>query len=192
ARARPGARHRDLRRRGRGPAGFRVHRAPGQASRGRQRPREKGAGSGNGEAPARARRRALRRCRGRSRLCDLPRARRPGPARDPDARVSREAGQARMIGRLAGVLLEKNPPQILVEAAGIGYEVEVPMSTFYNLPASGERVTLLTHLVVREDAHLLYGFGTDAERRAFRQLLKISGVGPRIALSVLSGRSGAA
>ena len=94
-----------------------------------------------------------------------------------------------MIGRLAGVLLEKNPPQILVEASGVGYEVEVPMSTFYNLPASGERVTLLTHLVVREDAHLLYGFGTEAERRAFRQLLKISGVGPRIALAVLSGLS---
>jgi Holliday junction DNA helicase RuvA len=94
-----------------------------------------------------------------------------------------------MIGRLAGVLLEKNPPQILVEAAGVGYEVEVPMSTFYNLPASGERVTLLTHLVVREDAHLLYGFGTDAERRAFRQLLKISGVGARTALAVLSGLS---
>ncbi len=94
-----------------------------------------------------------------------------------------------MIGRLAGMLLEKNPPQILVEAGGVGYEVEVPMSTFYNLPASGERVTLLTHLVVREDAHLLYGFGTEAERRAFRQLLKISGVGPRIALAVLSGLS---
>ena len=94
-----------------------------------------------------------------------------------------------MIGRLAGMLLEKNPPQILVEAGGVGYEIEVPMSTFYNLPASGERVTLLTHLVVREDAHLLYGFGTEAERRAFRQLLKISGVGARIALSVLSGMS---
>src|SRR2546430_17086236 len=94
-----------------------------------------------------------------------------------------------MIGRLAGTLLEKNPPQILVEASGVGYEVEVPMSTFYNLPASGERVALLTHLVVREDAHLLYGFGTEAERRAFRQLLKISGVGPRIALAVLSGLS---
>ena len=94
-----------------------------------------------------------------------------------------------MIGRVVGVLVEKNPPQILVEAAGVGYEIEVPMSTFYNLPASGERVTLLTHLVVREDAHLLYGFGTDAERRAFRQLLKISGVGPRIALAVLSGMS---
>jgi len=94
-----------------------------------------------------------------------------------------------MIGRIAGVLLEKNPPQILVEAAGVGYEIEVPMSTFYNLPASGERVTLLTHLVVREDAHLLYGFASDPERRAFRQLLKISGVGPRIALAVLSGMS---
>jgi Holliday junction DNA helicase RuvA len=94
-----------------------------------------------------------------------------------------------MIGRLAGMLLEKNPPQIVVEAGGVGYEVEVPMSTFYNLPASGERVTLLTHLVVREDAHLLYGFGTEAERRAFRQLLKISGVGARTALAVLSGIS---
>jgi len=94
-----------------------------------------------------------------------------------------------MIGRLSGTLLEKNPPQIVVEAGGVGYEVEVPMSTFYNLPASGERVVLLTHLVVREDAHLLYGFGTEAERRAFRQLLKISGVGARIALSVLSGMS---
>jgi holliday junction DNA helicase RuvA len=95
-----------------------------------------------------------------------------------------------MIGRLAGILLEKkDPPQILVEAGGVGYEVEVPMSTFYNLPANGERVVLLTHLVVREDAHLLYGFATDPERRAFRQLLKISGVGPRIALAVLSGMS---
>ena len=94
-----------------------------------------------------------------------------------------------MIGRLTGTLLEKNPPQIVVDAGGVGYEVEVPMSTFYNLPASGERVTLLTHLIVREDAHLLYGFGTEAERRAFRQLLKISGVGARIALSVLSGLS---
>ena len=87
------------------------------------------------------------------------------------------------------MLLEKNPPQILVEAGGVGYEVEVPMSTFYNLPASGERVTLLTHLVVREDAHLLYGFGTEAERRVFRQLLKISGVGARTALALLSGLS---
>jgi holliday junction DNA helicase RuvA len=94
-----------------------------------------------------------------------------------------------MIGRLSGVLLEKNPPQITVEAGGVGYEIEVPMSTFYGLPGAGERVTLLTHLVVREDAHLLYGFGTDGERRAFRQLLKISGVGARTALAVLSGMS---
>jgi len=94
-----------------------------------------------------------------------------------------------MIGRLTGVLLEKNPPQILVEAGGVGYEVEVPMSTFYNLPATGERVALYTHLLVREDAHLLYGFGSEAERRAFRQLLKIAGVGARTALAVLSGLS---
>jgi len=94
-----------------------------------------------------------------------------------------------MIGRIAGVILEKHPPQILVEAAGVGYEIEVPMSTFYNLPASGERVALLTHLVVREDAHLLYGFGTESERRAFRQLLKVNGVGARTALAVLSGMS---
>jgi len=94
-----------------------------------------------------------------------------------------------VIGRISGVLLEKNPPQILVESAGVGYEIEVPMSTFYNLPASGERVALLTHLVVREDAHLLYGFGTESERRAFRQLLKVNGVGARTALAVLSGMS---
>ena len=94
-----------------------------------------------------------------------------------------------MIGRLTGVLLEKNPPQILVEAGGVGYEVEVPMSTFYNLPATGAKVSLFTHLGVREDPHLLYGFGSEAERRAFRQLLKIAGVGARTALAVLSGLS---
>ncbi len=94
-----------------------------------------------------------------------------------------------MIGRIQGVLLEKNPPQLLVDCAGVGYEVEVPMSTFYGLPGTGQRVTLLTHLVVREDAHLLYGFATESERRAFRQLLKISGVGARTALAVLSGMS---
>jgi Holliday junction DNA helicase RuvA len=94
-----------------------------------------------------------------------------------------------MIGRIQGLLLEKNPPQIVVDCQGVGYEVEVPMSTFYNLPATGERVSLLTHLLVREDAHLLYGFGTEGERRAFRQLLKISGVGARTALAVLSGLS---
>jgi Holliday junction DNA helicase RuvA len=94
-----------------------------------------------------------------------------------------------MIGRIQGVLLEKHPPQILVDANGVGYDVEVPMSTFYNLPALGERVTLLTHLVIREDAHLLFGFATEAERRLFRQLLKIAGVGARTALAVLSGMS---
>ncbi|MGV3725381.1 Holliday junction branch migration protein RuvA [Hydrogenophaga sp.] len=94
-----------------------------------------------------------------------------------------------MIGKLTGTLLEKNPPQILLDCHGVGYEVDVPMSTFYNLPATGEKVALLTHFVVREDAQILYGFGTAAEREAFRQLIKISGVGPRTALSVLSGMS---
>jgi Holliday junction DNA helicase RuvA len=94
-----------------------------------------------------------------------------------------------MIGRLSGILAEKNPPQILIDAQGVGYELEVPMSTFYNLPATGERVTLFTHLLVREDAHLLYGFSSEAERRAFRQLLRISGIGARTALAVLSGLS---
>ena len=92
-----------------------------------------------------------------------------------------------MIGKLTGTLLEKNPPQILIDCHGVGYEVDVPMSTFYNLPAVGEKVALLTHFVVREDAQILYGFGTSQEREAFRQLIKISGVGPRTALSVLSG-----
>lgn len=94
-----------------------------------------------------------------------------------------------MIGKLTGTLLEKNPPQILLDCHGVGYEVDVPMSTFYLLPASGEKVSLLTHFVVREDAQILYGFATPAERDAFRQLIKISGVGPRTALSVLSGLS---
>ncbi|MDQ6618105.1 MAG: Holliday junction branch migration protein RuvA [Pseudomonadota bacterium] len=94
-----------------------------------------------------------------------------------------------MIGRISGVLLEKNPPQVLVDVQGIGYEIDVPMSTFYNLPPLGDRVALFTHLVVREDAHLLFGFGSDPERRAFRQLVKISGIGARTALSVLSGLS---
>ena len=92
-----------------------------------------------------------------------------------------------MIGKLTGTLLEKNPPQILIDCHGVGYEVDVPMSTFYNLPAVGEKVALLTNFVVREDAQILYGFGTSQEREAFRQLIKISGVGPRTALSVLSG-----
>ena len=94
-----------------------------------------------------------------------------------------------MIGRLTGVLAAKNPPQILLDVQGVGYEVDVPMSTFYNLPAAGDKVTLQTHLIVREDGHFLYGFLTEEERAAFRQLLKISGVGARIALAVLSGLS---
>jgi Holliday junction DNA helicase RuvA len=94
-----------------------------------------------------------------------------------------------MIGRLAGLLAEKNPPQVLVDCNGVGYEVDVPMSTFYNLPGLGEKVTLLTHFVVREDAQVLFGFGSAGERDAFRQLIKISGVGPRTALAVLSGMS---
>ncbi|MFA5825469.1 MAG: Holliday junction branch migration protein RuvA [Gallionellaceae bacterium] len=94
-----------------------------------------------------------------------------------------------MIGRLSGILLEKNPPQILLDVQGVGYELDVPMSTFYNLPALQEKVVLHTHFVVREDAQLLYGFATNEERLAFRQLLKISGVGPKLALSVLSGLS---
>jgi Holliday junction DNA helicase RuvA len=94
-----------------------------------------------------------------------------------------------MIGRLQGLLAEKNPPQVLLDCHGVGYEVDVPMSTFYNLPETGHAVTLLTHFVVREDAQILYGFGTAPERDAFRQLIKITGVGPRMALSVLSGMS---
>ena len=94
-----------------------------------------------------------------------------------------------MIGRLSGLLAAKNPPQLLIDVGGVGYEVDVPMSTFYNLPALGERVTLLTHFVVREDAQLLFGFLTPEERNTFRQLVKISGVGPRMALSILSGLS---
>ncbi len=92
-----------------------------------------------------------------------------------------------MIGRLSGTILEKHPPMVLVDVQGVAYEVDVPMSTFYQLPASGGKVTLHTHLVVREDAHLLFGFATDGERQAFRQLLKIAGIGARTALSVLSG-----
>lgn len=94
-----------------------------------------------------------------------------------------------MIGRIAGKLLAKQPPQITVDVSGVGYELDVPMSTLYQLPATGAEVTLYTQLIVREDAHLLYGFATEAERALFRQLIKISGVGARTALSVLSGMS---
>lgn len=94
-----------------------------------------------------------------------------------------------MIGRITGILLEKRPPMVLVDTQGVGYEIDVPMSTFYQLPALGQQVVLYTHLVVREDAHLLFGFATEGERQAFRQLTRISGVGARIALAVLSGLS---
>ena len=94
-----------------------------------------------------------------------------------------------MIGRITGILLEKNPPEVVVDVNGVGYEIAVPMSTFYHLPATGEQVSLHIQLIVREDAHLLFGFASDGERFAFRQLLKISGVGPKVALSVLSGLS---
>ena len=94
-----------------------------------------------------------------------------------------------MIGRITGTLAEKSPPQLLIDVNGVGYEIDVPMSSFYNLPGLGERVTLLTHFIVREDAQVLFGFLTHAERDTFRQLVKISGVGPRTALSILSGLS---
>ena len=94
-----------------------------------------------------------------------------------------------MIGRISGKLIARHPPQVIVDVQGIGYEIDVPMSTFYQLPATGSDVTLFTHLLVREDAHLLYGFASEQERHDFRQLLKISGVGARTALSVLSGMS---
>ena len=94
-----------------------------------------------------------------------------------------------MIGRIAGTLLEKSPPMVLVDAGGVGYELDVPMSTFFNLPALGQPVALLTHFVVREDAQQLYGFLTPQERAAFRELVKVSGVGARTALAILSGLS---
>lgn len=94
-----------------------------------------------------------------------------------------------MIGRLTGILLEKCPPQVLLDVQGVGYEIDVPMSTFYDLPAIGAQVTLHTHLVIREDLHLLFGFATESERQTFRQLIKISGIGARTALALLSGLS---
>jgi Holliday junction DNA helicase RuvA len=97
-----------------------------------------------------------------------------------------------MIGSLSGVLAFRSPPHLLLDVGGVGYELEAPMSTFYGLPAVGERTRLLTHLVVREDAHVLYGFATLQERSLFRSLLKVSGVGPRIALAILSGVTAAA
>ena len=94
-----------------------------------------------------------------------------------------------MIGSIRGHILSKTPPQLMVEAGGLGYELEAPMSTFFHLPAVGQEVRLLTHLVVREDAHVLYAFGTEQERRLFRNLIKVAGVGPKIALALLSGVS---
>jgi Holliday junction DNA helicase RuvA len=94
-----------------------------------------------------------------------------------------------VIGFLKGRLAVKQPPSLMVDVNGVGYEIEAPMSTFYGLPATGEAVALFTHLVIREDAHVLFGFGTDGERRLFRGLLKISGVGPKLALGILSGAS---
>lgn len=94
-----------------------------------------------------------------------------------------------MIGRLSGVLARKEPPALLVDVNGVAYELEAPMSTFYDLPSTGEKVTLYTHLVVRDDAHLLYGFSRESQRQLFRSLLKVNGVGPRVALAVLSGLS---
>lgn len=94
-----------------------------------------------------------------------------------------------MIGRLRGILLDKRPPWLLLEVGGVSYEVEAPMSTFYQLPAAGSEVVLHTHLAVREDAHLLYGFSSERERRLFRELLKVNGVGAKVALAILSGMS---
>jgi holliday junction DNA helicase RuvA len=94
-----------------------------------------------------------------------------------------------MIGRLTGLLLEKQPPLVLLDVQGVGYEINVPMSTFYNLPVIGEQITLQIHLVIREDVHLLFGFSTEVERQAFRQLVKVSGVGARTSLAILSGLS---
>ena len=94
-----------------------------------------------------------------------------------------------MIGRLTGVLREKHPPQVLLDVQGVGYEIDVPMSTYYDLPETGASVTLYTHLVIREDMHLMFGFLTESERQTFRILVKISGVGARTALALLSGLS---
>jgi Holliday junction DNA helicase RuvA len=108
---------------------------------------------------------------------------------EPGQRADRAEDGTVVIGRLSGTLLAKSPPSLLVDVGGVGYEVDVPMSTLYGLPAVGERVTLLTHLAIREDAHQLYGFASPGERHAFRELIRISGVGARTALAVLSGLS---
>lgn len=94
-----------------------------------------------------------------------------------------------MIGRLHGIILEKSPPEVVVDVNGVGYELQMPMTCFYELPAVGESATIITHFVVREDAQLLYGFNTKQERQLFRELLKANGVGPKLALAILSGMS---
>ena len=94
-----------------------------------------------------------------------------------------------MIGQIKGIIIKKSPTQVLIDCNGIGYEVDVPMSTFYDLPAAGNQIILLTHLIIREDAHLLYGFATNEEREVFRQLIKVNGIGAKVALSILSGIS---
>lgn len=96
-----------------------------------------------------------------------------------------------MIGRIRGILVEKQPPQILIEAAGVGYEIQLPMTSFYQLPDAGEEVIVYTHFVVREDAQLLFGFANQSERALFRELIKANGVGPKMALTILSGMSAA-
>src|SRR5258706_3526100 len=120
---------------------------------------------------------------------DLPCARGAGTGCAENSGLPDEAGAVGMIGKVTGKLVERHPPQVIVDVHGIGLEIDVPMSTFYQLPATGNDVTLYAHLVVREDAHLLYGFASEQERYVFRQLLRISGVGARTALSVLSGLS---
>jgi Holliday junction DNA helicase RuvA len=94
-----------------------------------------------------------------------------------------------VIGQLQGILLRKEPPSLLLDVGGVGYELEAPMTTFYDLPSVGEKVTLYTHLLVREDAHLIYGFSREAHKSLFRALLKVNGIGPRVALAILSGLS---
>src|ERR1700741_4271473 len=107
----------------------------------------------------------------------------------PCAHPQAASAHRTMIGSVRGRIVSKMPPQLTVEVGGIGYELEAPMSTFFRLPAVGEEVRLLAHLVVREDAHILYAFATEEERRLFRSLIKVSGVGPKIALALLSGIS---
>src|SRR6185503_12093239 len=185
---RPGARHRYLRGGARRSAGFRIQRAPGEAGGGRQRPRAQGPGAAHGAPPARASGRAFAGCGRRARLRHLSRAR-AQPGEHGYESLPPEKRKARVIGRLQGRLAAKHPPQVMLDVGGVGYELDVPMSTFYGLPATGEPVTLYTHLVVREDAHTLYGFASLEERAAFRRLIRISGIGARTALSVLSGLS---